>query len=379
MQIIISSKIGNIYEYNKNDNMKKTVKLYEWTTSLPIITCLLYFSGLLDNNIFFQIFAGILLLFCVMSAVHHSEIVAHRVGEPYGTIILAVSITIIEVAIIISLMMTGGNEYASFARDTVYAAVMLILNGIIGLSLFIGGRKHHTQTFSPHSVKIALVALVSIITFTLILPTFTSSIVGPYYTERQLLFEIIACLVIYIAFISAQTIRHREYFITESTSNAENTHNNILNLAFIISLTFLLICLVIVVLLAKSLSTPIESLLTSYGLPRSLVGIIIAAVILLPEGIAAVSSAKQNKLQNSINLALGSALASIGLTIPSVSFVSYLFDLPLVLGLEIMPIILLVISVFTVMLSLIGGKSNFVYGVVLLVNLFAYVFLTINP
>lgn len=379
MQIIISSKIGNIYEYNKNDNMKKTVKLYEWTTSLPIITCLLYFSGLLDNNIFFQIFAGILLLFCVMSAVHHSEIVAHRVGEPYGTIILAVSITIIEVAIIISLMMTGRNEYASFARDTVYAAVMLILNGIIGLSLFIGGRKHHTQTFSPHSVKIALVALVSIITFTLILPTFTSSIVGPYYTERQLLFEIIACLVIYIAFISAQTIRHREYFITESTSNAENTHNNILNLTFIISLTFLLICLVIVVLLAKSLSTPIESLLTSYGLPRSLVGIIIAAVILLPEGIAAVSSAKQNKLQNSLNLALGSALASIGLTIPSVSFVSYLFDLPLVLGLEIMPIILLVISVFTVMLSLIGGKSNFVYGVVLLVNLFAYVFLTINP
>ena len=219
----------------------------------------------------------------------------------------------------------------------------------------------------------------SIITFTLILPTFTSSIVGPYYTERQLLFEIIACLVIYIAFISAQTIRHREYFITESTSNAENKHNNISNIAFIISLTFLLICLVIVVLLAKSLSTPIESLLTSYGLPRSLVGIIIAAVILLPEGIAAVSSAKQNKLQNSINLALGSALASIGLTIPSVSFVSYLFDLPLVLGLEILPIILLVISVFTVMLSLIGGKSNFVYGVVLLVNLFAYVFLTINP
>ena len=222
--------------------MQKIVKLYGWTTSLPIITCILYFSGLLHNNVFFQILAGILLLFCVMSAVHHSEIVAHRVGEPYGTIILAVSITIIEVSIIISLMITGGKEYASFARDTVYAAVMLILNGIIGLSLFIGGRKHHIQTFSSHSVKIALVALVSIIAFTIILPTFTSSIIGPYYTERQLLFEIIACLVIYIAFISAQTTKYREYFVTEATPDSKVTHNNISNTSFIVSLVFLLIC-----------------------------------------------------------------------------------------------------------------------------------------
>lgn len=359
--------------------MQRIVKLYEWTTSLPLITCILYLSGALENSIFFQILAGVLLLSCVMSAVHHSEIVAHRVGEPYGTIILAVSITIIEVAIIISLMLTGGKEYASFARDTVYAAVMLILNGIIGLSLYIGGRKYHTQTFSSHSVKIALVAIVSIITFTMILPSFTSSIIGPYYTERQLLFEIIACLVIYFSFIAAQTVKYREYFITESTPDTKSTQNSISNTSFIISLTFLLICLVIVVLLAKSLSDPIESLLTSYGLPRSLVGIIIASVILLPEGIAAVSSAKKNKLQNSLNLSLGSALASIGLTIPAVSLVSYIFDLPLILGLETLPIILLAISIFTVMLSLIGGRSNIVYGVVLLVNLFAYVFLTINP
>ena len=199
--------------------MNKIVKLYEWTTSIPLIACILYFSGSLDNNIVFQIFAGLLLLFCVMSAVHHSEIIALRVGEPYGTIILAVSITIIEVAIIISLMTSGGNEYASFARDTVYAAVMLILNGIIGLSLFIGGRKFHTQTFSPHSVKIALVSLVSIVAFCLILPSFTNSQAGPYYTERQLLFEIIACLIIYTAFISAQTSTHREYFITNDNSN----------------------------------------------------------------------------------------------------------------------------------------------------------------
>lgn len=318
-------------------------------------------------------------MLCVMSAVHHSEIVAHRVGEPLGTIILAVSITIIEVAIIISLMTTGSKEDAAFARDTVYAATMLILNGIVGLSLFLGGRKFHTQTFSPHSVKIALVSLVSIVAFTMILPTFTNSQTGPYYTEKQLLFEIFACLVIYTAFISAQTDKHREYFISDDSNKPENKGHSISNLSLTISIIFLLISLTIVVLLAKSLSPQIEHLVVSNGLPKSLVGIIIAAVILLPEGIAAVSAARNNRLQTSLNLALGSALASIGLTIPAVSIASYFYDFPLILGLDILPIILLVISIFTVMLSLIGGRSNSVYGVVLLVNLIAYVFLTINP
>lgn len=359
--------------------MNKIVKLYQWTTSIPLLAFILYLSGLLDNNPVFQIIAGVLLMLCVMSAVHHSEIVAHRVGEPFGTIILAVSITIIEVAIIISLMITGGKEYAAFARDTVYAAVMLILNGIVGLSLFFGGRKFHTQTFSPHSVKIALVSLVSIVAFTMILPTFTNSEAGPYYTERQLLFEIFACLIIYTAFISAQTNRHREYFISDSSDTAENIKHSISNVSLAISIIFLLISLIIVVLLAKSLSPQIEQIVVSNGLPKSLVGIIIAAVILLPEGIAAVSAARNNRLQTSLNLSLGSAIASIGLTIPAVSVASYIYDFPLILGLEILPIILLVISIFTVMVSLIGGRSNSVYGVVLLVNLLAYVFLTINP
>lgn len=362
--------------------MNKIVKLYQWTTSIPLLACILYFSGLLDNNFMYQIIAGVLLMLCVMSAVHHSEIVAHRVGEPFGTIILAVSITIIEVAIIISLMTTGGKEYAAFARDTVYAAVMLILNGIVGLSLFLGGRKFHTQTFSPHSVKIALVSLVSIVAFTMIIPTFTNSQTGPYYTEKQLLFEIFACLVIYAAFISAQTNSHRDYFISDESDESDKSESkahSISNLSLVISIVFLLISLIIVVLLAKSLSPPIEQLVVSNGLPKSLVGIIIAAVILLPEGIAAVSAARNNRIQTSLNLSLGSAIASIGLTIPAVSIASYIYDFPLILGLEILPIILLIISIFTVMLSLIGGRSNSVYGVVLLVNLIAYVFLTINP
>ena len=364
---------------SKVKGLNRVRKFYEWTTSIPVLAFILYFSGYIDDNMLFQTIAGILLVFCVMSAVHHSEIVAHRVGEPFGTIILAVSITIIEVAIIVSLMITGGEQYASFARDTVYSAVMLLLNGVVGFSLFIGGRKFRTQTFSVKSDKIALVSLISIVAFTMILPTFTKGEPGPYYTEAQILFEFIACLAIYTAFISAQTLRHREYFITGSQDAPDHSGHTISNTSLVISILFLLISLTIVVLLAKSLSIPLERVIVNYGLPKSLVGIIIAGVILLPEGIAAVSAARKNKLQTSLNLALGSAIASIGLTIPIVSLASYIYDFPLILGLDILSIILLVISIFTVMLSLIGGRSNAVYGVVLLVNLVAYIFLTINP
>lgn len=195
--------------------------LYQWTVSLPLLACLLFFSGYIYESVTFQIIAGFLLIGSVMSAVHHSEIIAHRVGEPYGTIILAVAITIIEVSVIVSLMISGGAEAISLARDTVYAATMLILNGIVGLCLFIGGLKHHEQTFSKHSVTIALVSLVSIIMFTLILPTFTKSISGPYYSSSQMIFASVACILIYSSFIFAQTIRHREYFLTNEQGTKE--------------------------------------------------------------------------------------------------------------------------------------------------------------
>lgn len=355
-------------------------KRYEWTLTTPILACLLYLFCDLNGHGLLQALAGVFLIICVMSAVHHAEILALRVGEPYGTIILAVAVTVLEVSIIISLMMAGGEGAMSFARDTVYAAVMLILNGIVGLCLFVGARKFHEQAFSSNSVRIALVSLVSIIAFTMILPTYTRSAPGPVYTGPQLLFESVACLVIYVAFILAQTVRHREYFLVAGEGHSEHGEGPVVtNRSFIVSLVFLLVSLLIVILLAKSLSPSIETFVVGQGLPKSLVGIVLAAIILLPEGIAAVKAAKRNQLQTSINLALGSALASIGLTIPTVSLISYFYGFQLILGLDLLAIILLAISIFTVMLSLGGERSNSVYGVVLLVNLFAYIFLTINP
>lgn len=349
-----------------------------WTNLIPILAWVLFFSGLIEDYNFARIAATVFLIFSVMAAVHHSEVIAHRVGEPYGTIILAVAITIIEVSIIVSLMIAGGDEAAALARDTVYSATMLIMNGIVGLCLFIGGLKHHEQSFSKHSVIIALVSLISIVVFTLVVPTFTKSIAGPYYTTSQLIFVSIACFAIYTCFLFAQTIRHREYFLAESTDEP-GKKMDISNRQLMVSLLFLFISLGIVVLLAKTLSPTIESIVLRHHLPKSLVGVIIAAIILLPEGTAAIRAAKRNKLQNSLNLALGSALASIGLTIPVVAIVSYWFGMNIILGLDIISIILLGLSVFTVMLSLSSGRSNIVYGVVLLVNLMAFIYLIIYP
>lgn len=355
--------------------------LLQWTTIIPALAWILLFSGLIYDSSIFQIAASVLLILSVMSAVHHSEIIAHRVGEPYGTIILAIAITVIEVSIIISLMVSGGEEAISLARDTVYSATMLILNGIVGLCLFIGGLKHHEQNFSKHSATIALVSLISIVIFTLVLPNYTTSAEGPYYSTPQFIFVSVACLVIYPFFLFAQTTRHRQYFLSKDENGKEQKEDTVTisNWVLTVSLVFLLVSLGIVVLLAKTLSPRIESIVVGYHLPKALVGVIIAAVILLPEGIAAIIAAKNNKLQTSLNLALGSALASIGLTIPCVAMVCSIYDMKIILGLDIKSIILLGLSVFTVMLSLNSGRTNIVYGVVLLVNLVAFIFLIIHP
>jgi Ca2+:H+ antiporter len=212
----------------------------------------------------------------------------------------------------------------------------------------------------------------------MVFPSYTTSIKGPYYSTPQLIFVSISCLIIYSVFLFAQTSRHREYFLSGDEGNEENKIK-VSNAVLIASLVVLLVSLGIVVLLAKTLSPTIESIVVGYNLPKTLVGIIIAAVILLPECIAAIIAARNNKLQTSINLALGSALASIGLTIPCVAIVSSMYDMNIILGLDVKSIILLGLSVFIVLLSLATGRTDIVYGVVLLVNLLAFIFLMIYP
>jgi Ca2+:H+ antiporter len=268
-------------------------------------------------------------------------------------------------------MLAGGKGSESYARNTLFAAVMLILNGILGISMLVGAVKYKEQTFETKSVTIPLVSLVSILVLTLVLPNFTTSVAGPRYSEPQLIIVTVACVVIYASFLFTQTIRHRQYFLTAATAEEDTI---ISQKESFVSLLLLLMSLGAVILLAKKLSPVIESGVAGAGLPNALVGVFIAAVILLPEGIAAIRAASKNKYQTSINLALGSALASIGLSIPTVAILCTVLDLPLVLGLDRKSMILLGLSVFTVMLSLNKGRTNGLYGTVLLVNLMMYIF-----
>lgn len=355
-------------------------KILMWTNIFPFLAWIVYLSGMMKDSVFFEVLGGILLIMCVLSAVHHSEVVAHRVGEPFGTIILAVAITIIEVALVISLMLAGGEKTIYLARDTVFAAVMLIFNGILGLCLLLGGVRHREQVFQKASVSTALVSLLAIIVLTLILPNYTTSVTGPKYNNPQMIFVAVACLVIYGTFLFIQTIRHRDYFLPEDSATNHHSHSALpTKKETMMSLISLLACLGIVVLLAKAISPSVEKMVVNAGLPPSLVGVIIAMVVLLPEGIAAINAARNNRLQTSINLALGSALASIGLTIPSVVLICIIFDMEVVLGIGMKSIILLGLSFFTVMLSFSKGKTNILYGMVLLVNLVAYIFTVIYP
>jgi Ca2+:H+ antiporter len=316
----------------------------------------------------------------VFAAVHHAEVVAHRVGEPYGTLVLALAVTLIEVALIVSLMVAGGADAAALARDTVFAAVMIILNGIIGLCLLVGGLRHNKQTFSLDGVSAALVALGAIAVLTLVFPNYTVTTPGPYYSPSQLVLIAVVSLAIYGAFVFAQTIGHRKIFIEDESESDSAPHAPPPgNLATAMSSILLLACLAAVVLLAKKLAPSLEAAVARVGAPDAVVGVTIAAIVLLPEGLAALRAARANRLQTSLNLALGSALASIGLTIPAVSVLSLYMHSELVLGIDTKSSVLLILSLFIAAISLRTGRTIVLHGIVLLVIFIVYLFTTVVP
>jgi Ca2+:H+ antiporter len=314
----------------------------------------------------------------VFAAVHHAEVIAQRIGEPYGTLVLALAVTLIEVALIVALMAAGGEEAAGLARDTVFAAVMIILNGIIGLCLALGGILHREQRFSLDGVSAALVALATIVILTLVFPNYTVTTPGPYYSPGQLMLIAVVTLVIYGTFIFTQTIGHREYFL-HGDADEPAAHARPSNVVTALTVVLLLMCLGAVVLLAKQLAPSLEAAVLRLGAPNALVGVIIACIILLPEGLAALRAARANRLQTSLNRALGSALASIGLTIPAVSLLSLSMHSHLRLGIDPKSSLLLTLSLFVVVLVLRTGRTIILHGIVLLTIFVVYLFTTVVP
>jgi Ca2+:H+ antiporter len=266
------------------------------------------------------------------------------------------------------------------ARDTVFAAVMIILNGIIGLCLLVGGLMHREQSFSLDGVSAALVALGAIVLLTLVFPNYTLTTPGPVYSSSQLLLIAVVSLIIYGAFVFTQTIGHRQIFLHDEFPNEATEHAPVPgNAATALSAVLLMACLIAVVLLAKKLAPSLESAVLRVGAPNAVVGVIIAAIVLLPEGLAALAAARANKLQTSLNLALGSALASIGLTIPAVGVLSLYMKTQLVLGIDTKSTVLLMLSLFVTVTALRTGRTIILHGVVLLVVFVVYLFTTVVP
>ncbi len=321
------------------------------------------------------VLCGATLIGGVIAAVHHGEVVAHRVGEPFGTLILAVAVTVIEASLILSMMFTDSGDRAVLPRDTIYAALMIICNGVVGVCILLGSLAHREQTFRIEGIGAGLGALIVMSALTLLLPIFAASGVHGSYGRAELGFVAATSATLWAAFVFAQTVRHRDYFLPVTGAAAPDEHATppTVREAWT-SLGWLLVSLVSVIGLAKMLSPTIESAVDASGAPKALLGIVIAIIILMPETWAAVRAARANRLQTSMNLAIGSAIACIGLTVPAVTVAAIAFDLPLIFGLEPRDAALLTVTFIVSAITLGTGRTYLMQGAVHLVIFAAYLF-----
>ncbi|MDE2513671.1 MAG: ionic transporter y4hA [Alphaproteobacteria bacterium] len=349
-----------------------------WTIVAPAVGWLLLAGGQLHPDAGYTVLLAVGLLGCVIAAVHHAEVVAHRVGEPFGTLVLAGSVTVIEVGLIVALMLAGGAAAGTLARDTVFAAAMIILNGIVGLCLVVGGVCFGEQNFRLSGVNAALATLIAIMVLALVLPNYSTTFPGPVYNRSELGFVSVVSLVLYATFIFVQTVRHRDYFLPPPGDRRDVEHAPPPSGRIAaIGAALLVVCLGAVVILAKAISPAIEAGVARAGAPQALVGVIVAAIVLMPEGWAALRAARADRLQTSLNLALGSALATIGLTIPTVAIVSLLTGWTLTLGIDAKSMVLLLLTFVVSILSLGTGRTTILQGAVHLFIFAIYIFETI--
>jgi Ca2+:H+ antiporter len=319
----------------------------------------------------------VVLMAVVFAVVYHADVIAHRTGEPYGTLVLTVAVTVIEVALILSIMLAGKGR-PELARETVFSVIMVVCNGVVGLCLILGGLRYGEQGFRLPGASAYLVVLMPLATLTLILPTYTTSVPGPFYTDTQLGFVGLVTLMLYGVFLYVQTVRHRDYFLSD-LGGASDDHAPPGPRQLWESVVLLLVGLTAVVLLAKGVAGSLETMVTAVGAPVEAVGLLVALLVLLPETVAALRAARRNELQKSLNLALGSSLATIGLTIPAVSLLAIVLNQPLELGIDLRDTVLLVLTFAVSLVTFGGGRTNILPGFVHLVLFAIFVFMIFVP
>ena len=354
-----------------------TDRLPAWTVAVPLAA--------LGADVALHGSAGVLaacalfvaLIAAVLAAVHHAEVVALRVGEPFGAILLALAVTVIELGLIVSIML-GDHPEPTLMRDTIHAVVVLVLHGMAGLCIVVGALRHREQEFRTQGAQAYLIVLLPMVAITLVLPNFTTSAAGPYYTQAQLAFVSVACLLLWLVFTFVQTVRHREHFLPHQPAACEPAVRPGPRMTAAAT-GLLLVALVAVVLLAKGVSPFIQATVAGLGAPPALVGVVVAAIVLLPEGLTAVRAARDDQLQTSINLALGSAVASIGLTVPVVSAIAWWTDTPMALGVSPGGAVLLTLSFMMALITYGTGRASLLSGAVHLILLATWLFLVVVP
>ncbi|HWN35027.1 MAG TPA: ionic transporter y4hA [Pseudonocardia sp.] len=360
-----------------------------WRTAGTPVLALLLLAAIWGRGLapLVVVLVGLVLVAAVLVGVHHAEVVALRVGEPLGSLILAVAVTVIEVGLILSLMLSGGPEATTLARDTVFAAVMITCNGIVGLCLVVGALRHGVVRFNAEGSSGSMATVAALATLCLVFPTVTTTSPGPTFSGPQLAFAAVVSLVLYGVYVFVQTVRHRDYFLPVGPDGGAGPGTDDdgphepppATREALVSAVLLVISLVTVVGLAKSVSPAIESGVRAAGAPLSVVGVAIALLVLLPETLAAVRAAARNRLQTSFNLAMGSALASIGLTIPAIAAAMIWLPGPLVLGLSPTEMILLALSVVVGTLTVVAGRATVLQGAVHLLIFASFLFIAVTP
>ncbi|HZH47099.1 MAG TPA: hypothetical protein VEY31_10735 [Roseococcus sp.] len=316
-----------------------------------------------------------LLVGSVFASVHHAETLALRLGALLGTLVLALAITVLEAGMIVSMMLGGAGP--TVARDSIFAALMIALNGILGLCMVLGGARRMTQRFRPEAANAFLAVLIPLAALTLVLPSHTLSSSGPVFTGPQLIFVAAVALVLYVVFLYVQLVRHRADFVADHDLGAAHARPS--GTAAALAAGLLLVSLSVVILLAKALSPALEAGVAAIGAPPALVGVAIAALVLLPEGLTAVRAAGRDAPQTAVNLTLGSIVACIGLTIPAVALVAFLLGEPLHLGLDPAMTVLLLTTFLLMATTLARGRTTLLDGVVHLSVFSAFIVFTFLP
>ncbi len=367
----------------KHDTHGPTWKA-EWPLGLAVITLAAMIlgkkaiAGMLDQPmVLILLLSGLcaVILASAVAIVRHADVLAHRLGEPAGTLLLTLAVTGLEVAMV-GFVMSTGEEKPTLARDTMFAVVMLVINGFMGLALLLGSLKHREQSFNLKGSTSFLVMIIPLTVLGLVLPNYTRSTPGPTLSTFQMVFLSVMSIAIYGIFLFVQNQRHRGYFMEpEEAADAkelarEEAHapggSTLFHIGMLIAYG------VPLVMLAKQMSTPLDAIVLRLKAPIALGGFIMAVLVLTPESIAAIRAARDNKLQRSVNILLGSVLASIGLTIPLVIAVSLATGRRLSLGLDAPETVMLVLTLITTTLTLSHSRTNVLLGCVHLLLFAAY-------